>query len=143
MAAHSDHAKTPRRWRATTIAKACACHGSWNTGPSLSRGMPGTATAEASVAASDCAISRCSSHRFEIGLESVDRHLYGRVGVRAPQIAVVEAHRVKPLRALGAGRDDRIREHVAAVHPLHGTGMTAHVARQAGVGLRVNVPGAH
>src|SRR5262245_28644370 len=108
------------------MANACASHGSRKTGPSASHGMPGTASRARRAAAGSIVMSG----GVEIGLERIDRNLHGRVALRAPQLAAVEADRVEPLRAFALPGHDAVRKHVTPVQPLDHADMTAHVARQ-------------
>src|SRR6266487_1612833 len=99
------------------MAKACASHGSRNTEPSRSNGMPGT----------DCVTCRTGSlpivlfamdesRRLKIRLEGVDGDFQGRVGIRTPQFGPVEHHRVEPLRIVALIECDGIGKGVTSVH---------------------------
>src|SRR5262249_30700257 len=111
------------------MAKACASHGSRNTGPPESTGIPGKLAAAA-------------SGRLEVGFPGIDRDLEFRVALRAPQLAAVEAHGIEPLRIFAGARRVAVGKDVAAVHALDGAHVAADVARQAGVRARVQVLGA-
>src|SRR5499427_318977 len=121
------------------MAKACASHGSRNTGPSASRGIPGTASVARRVAARSMAISG----RLQIGLESFDRYRHRRIGVIAPQFARVEADGVEPLRMLALANRGSVREDVATLHALDNAGVPAHVTRQPGMRCWIDIPGPH
>ena len=94
------------------MAKACASHGSRNTGPFGVAGNAGHRLRSRALRRRD----RWRSGRLEIRLERVDRDLDRRVGVRAPQLA---ARRTPPCRAIADSRvpsiEARVRKHVAAV----------------------------
>src|SRR5262249_24603385 len=139
-AAHSGQVNTPRVCNATAMAKACASHGSRNTGPSASRGTPGTAAA----AGAPCARPHARLSRgIARGLERVDRHADGGIRVLAPQLTALEDHRVEPLRVLAPSRRGRVGEDVAAVDALDHADVSAHVTREARVRQGVEVPRAH
>src|SRR5687767_712615 len=121
------------------MAKACASHGSRNSGPCSSRGMPGTT----SMARRNVAGSTVISGGLQVRLEGLDRDRERRVGVRPPEVAAVENYSVEPLRVLAPARRDGVREDVAAAHCLDHPSTAARVARQAGVARRVYVLRVH
>src|SRR5450631_426753 len=122
------------------MAKACASHGSRNTGPPRSScGTPGTT----SVARRAAAGSTVMSGRFQIRLESLDRDSQGRVDVRPPEQAAVEHHGVEPLRILAPAGRDGVRKDVATAERLYHPFTAARVARQARVARRVDVLRVH
>src|SRR5262245_17970423 len=110
------------------MAKACASQGSRNTGPSASRGTPGTATAARMAACGSIPMSG----RLQIRFPGVDRDSRGRVAAIAPQLAPVEAHGVKPLRILARSRRVAVWENVTADDAFDRANRAAHIAGQAG-----------
>src|SRR5215471_14705301 len=86
---------------------------------------------------------RRPSGRLQIGLERVDRDLDRGIGVAAPELAAIKHDRVEPLRVLAFFRRRRIRKHMTAVIALDHADMATYIARQAGMGEGVNIPGAH
>src|SRR5262249_39980744 len=83
--------------------------------------------------------TRTISRRFKIGLPRLDRHRERRVGVLAPQFAALEAHGIEPLRVLACADRDGVGEDVEAAHAFDHARAAARVARQPGVGLRMDV----
>src|SRR5215510_6807393 len=98
------------------MAKAWASHGARKTGPSASRGMPGTASAACRAVCR--ATAKGSSGMLEIGLEGIDGNPDRRICIRAPQFARIEAHRVKPLRLFAFAGHEGVGKHVRAVNAL-------------------------
>src|SRR5215469_10872617 len=98
----------------SAIAKACASHGSRNTGPASSRGMPGTASAARRAAVGSTGMSG----RIEIGLKGVDRNLQRRIAVRPPQLAPLEEHGIEPLRVIARAGGGAVGKNVTAVQAL-------------------------
>src|SRR5262249_41662430 len=135
----SGQVKTPRSCNAKVMAKAWASHGSRNTGPSASRGTPGTATAARMAARG----SIVTSGWLQIGLPGIDGNLRSGVAVFAPQFASIEAHGVKPLRVLAGSRRIAVGEDVAADDALDRAQVAAYVARKARVRRRVDIFCAH
>ena len=80
------------------------------------------------------------SSRLEIRLEGVDRYLERRIGIRAPQFATLENHRIEPLWIIAEIGRDRIREHVATVAKLDYSDLSASIARQSRVCLGMDIP---
>src|SRR4029079_13112792 len=117
------------------MAKACASQGSRNTGPSASRGTPGTATAARMAACGSIAMSG----RLQVRLPGVDGNPRGGVAFITPEFVPVESHGVKPLRILAGSRRIAVRENVTADDAFDRTDVTAHVARQARVSQRIDV----
>src|SRR3989442_6423798 len=112
------------------MEKACASHGSRNTGPCASRGMPGTA----SVARRAAAGSTVMSGRLQVWLERLDRDLQGRVGGRAPELVAVEHHRVQPIRGLAPAPGGRIPGDLAAAERLDDAHIGKRVEPEGNVG---------
>src|SRR5882672_6902789 len=81
--------------------------------------------------------------RLQIRLPGLDRNLDGRIGGLAPEFAPVENHSVEPVRVLTLAVRDRVRKHVATPGAFDDAGMSAGIARQAGVAGRIDVAGAH
>src|SRR5215471_8158747 len=101
-AAHSFQVKWPSSDSLTASAKACACHGSANTGPSLSRGSFGSA-------------ERFSGLCIELDLlKVVIPHVYIHgvflPGLPAPQLSRFKTHRIHMLRLLAKEMCVRVRE---------------------------------
>src|SRR5688500_12373032 len=115
------------------MAKACASHGSRNTGPCSSRGMPGTAA----VAWRAAAGSNFGSGGLKVRLERLDRYGQRRIGMGAPEVARVEHHRVKPLRVLALPCRDRVGKDMAAAHRFDQAFMAARVTRKPRVRRRI------
>src|SRR4029077_20265147 len=104
-------------------------------GPSASRGTPGTAMA-ARIAAWG---SNPMSGRLQIGLPGVDRDFHGRITIRAPKLAAIEAHGVEPLRIFASAGRVAVRENMKSNHTLDGADMTAHIAWQPCVGEWIDI----
>src|SRR5579862_3827465 len=83
------------------------------------------------------------SCRFQIRLERVDRDLQRGIGILAPQFAAVEQHGVEPLRIVAFAEGRGVGKDVAAADRLDDPDFFARIARQPGVGLRMDVLGAH
>src|SRR3984957_4952025 len=83
------------------------------------------------------------SCRLQIRLERVDRDLQRGIGSLAPQFAAVEQHGVEPLRIVAPAERGGVGKDMAAADRLDDTDFFARVAWEAGVGLGVNVFGAH
>src|SRR6266478_7764640 len=81
--------------------------------------------------------------RLQIRLPGLDRHLDGRIGGLAPEFAPGENHSVEPMRVLTLAVRDRVRKHVATPDAFDDPGMSAGIARQAGMAWRIDVAGAH
>src|SRR5712691_12850503 len=113
------------------MAKACASHGSRNTGSPQSSGMPGRLAADA------------ASGRLEIGFPGIDRDLQLGIALGAPQFATLELHGIEPLRLLAGARRIAVGKHVAPADTLDRADMATHVARQTRMPARMHVPGAH
>src|SRR5262249_53377247 len=124
---------------ANVMAKACASQGSRNTGPSVSRGTPGTAMAARMAACGSIPMSG----RLQIGFPGVDRNFRGGVAPVTPQFAPVEAHGVKPLRILAGSRRIAVWKNVAADDALDRADVATHIARQASVRRRIDVLRTH
>ena len=133
----------PAVYSDSVSAKACASHGSRNTGPSASQGMLGTARgrvarrrdrlrSHARRYAGSRYGSNASIEIFEVGSAS---------GPHSSRL--VEHHRVEPLRIVALIGRDRVRIHVAAVAHLDHADLVAGVARQPRVRRRMDVLGAH
>src|SRR5262245_19367139 len=119
------------------MAKACASQGSRNTGPSASRGTPGTAIAARMPARGSSGMSGA----LQIRLPCVDRDFDRRIAVRTPQLASIEAHGVKPLRILSRASRAAAGTHMAADHAFDDANVTTHVSGQADVRLGIDVLG--
>src|SRR5829696_7177877 len=105
------------------MAKACASHGSRNTGPCSSCGRPGTAA----VASRAAAGSKFESGGLKVRLERLDRHRQRRIGIGTPELTAVENHGVKPLWVLAAPCRDRVGKDMAAPHRFDQPFMAARV----------------
>src|SRR5215468_5565668 len=92
-----------------------------------------------------CCALRMAGHRcrLQIRLPGLDRHLDGRIGGLAPEFAPVEDHSVEPVRVLTLAVRDCVRKHVASADAFDDAGMSAGIARQAGMAGRIDVAGAH
>src|SRR5262249_34783577 len=119
------------------MAKACASQGSRNTGPSASRGTPGTAIAARMPARGSSGMSGA----LQIRLPCVDRDFGGRIAVRAPKLASIETHGVKPLRIFSRALRVAVGKHVAANHAFDGANVTTHISGQAGMCRGIDIPG--
>src|SRR6476620_4689607 len=122
------------------MANAWASHGARKTGPFSSRGMPGRASAARRAAAGSM---DADSDMFEIRFKGFDGDFQFRLGIRAPKLASVEAHGVKPLRILALAGGDGVRKDVRAMQTLHHTDTAARVAWQTRVRRWMNVLRAH
>src|SRR6266536_6262008 len=107
------------------MAKACACHGSSNTGlPSSPRGSPTVS------GGADVMLRLPCSGRLKVVVPQVHVDAVARRGVWPPEFARLEAHAVHVLRIAALLGGTRIREDE---HPVVGFDPTApppHVARQ-------------
>ena len=99
-AAHSGQVNKPRSCKASAMAKACASHGSRKTGPSASRGMPGTASVAWCAVARSITPARDMARTRRSKPSASDRH----PGPTAPGL---EYHRIEPLRIFAGV--DRVR----------------------------------
>src|SRR5262245_31348077 len=98
------------------MAKACASHGSRNTGPpSASRGR---------------AASLSNSGRLKIRLPKIRMHVVARWVIFAPELLSREAHRVEPLRVVPAAGSARIGKHVGSICADDLARMATQIARQ-------------
>ena len=79
------------------MAKACASHGSRNTGPCSSRGMPGNGRRLRGAPRPDRTSSQAGSR---YGSKASTETVSVGSAFGAPELAAVEDHRVKPLRIL-------------------------------------------
>src|SRR6516164_7755168 len=81
--------------------------------------------------------------RFKIGLEGLDRDVDCRICVWTPQFVTGEHYGVQPLRIVTLIDGCRVRIHVTALTPFYDAQLSPRVARQACVGLRMDVSSAH
>src|SRR6516165_271404 len=81
--------------------------------------------------------------RFKIWLEGLYRDLNCRICVGPPQFVTGEHYGVQPLRIVALIDCYRVRIHVTALAPLHHAQLSSRIARQACVGLRIDVSGAY
>ena len=126
-AAHSVQVNTPRSCSASVMAKACASHGSRNTGPSASRGMLGHFLRGAGCGGLvDHFFLSPAPDRAPRRRPRPSRS--DRVG--APQFAAVEAHGVEPLRIFAGAERVAVGKNMAADDALDDAGMPAHITRQ-------------
>ena len=79
----------------------------------------------------------------EIWLEGLYRDLNCRICVWTPQFVTGEHYGVQPLRIVTLIDGCRVRIHVTALTPFYDAQLSPRVARQACVGLRMDVSSAH
>src|SRR5262245_14930811 len=125
----------PRSCSASVMAKACASQGSRNTGPSASRGTPGTAIAARMPARGSIDMSGA----LQIGLPRVDRDFGRRIAVRAPKLASIETHGVEPLRIFSRAGGVAVGKYMAAEHALDRADVPTHVSGQASMRRRIHI----
>src|SRR4051794_13301367 len=109
------------------MANAWASQGARKTGPLSSRGMPGMASAARRTAWGSMG---GDSDTFEVRFKRFDGDLQFRLGIWAPKLLGVEAHRVKPLWILTLAGSCGVRKDMRAMQPLHHAHTAACVARQ-------------
>src|SRR5215471_12946176 len=90
-----------------------------------------------------CGCCRTSLGRLQIWLEGIDRYINCWIGIRAPQFAPIEDHRIEPLRVVALADRNRIREHVTAAAKFDHAELSAGVARQPRVRPGMDIQGAH
>src|SRR5215468_2249765 len=81
--------------------------------------------------------------RLKIWLEGLYRDLNCRICVGPPQVVTGEHYGVQPLRIVALIDGYRVRIHVTALAPLHYAQLSPRIARQACVGLRMDVSSAY
>src|SRR5256885_2924121 len=111
------------------MAKACASHGSRNTGPSASRGIAGKASSR--------------SGRFKIRLPAIDRDGERRIGIVAPKLGPREDDGIDPLRVFAATMRIGVREYITASTAFDDPKLAARIARQPRVPGRMKVARPH
>src|SRR5215469_2124642 len=129
---HSRQVKKPASLSRTASAKACACQGSANTGPSASRGM-------ASVAAN----AATPSGRLKIVLPQIETDAIARTGGIAPKGACLELDGIERLRIFPLELRIAVGEHVRAMQGNDYAQFVTCIPRQARVRERMDVAGAH
>src|SRR5215470_2892935 len=83
------------------------------------------------------------SCRGKVGFEGFDRNRNRGISLLAPQFAAGKDDRIEPLRVLASADCGGIGKDMAAAHSLDRAELAASVARQAGMGCRIDVARAH
>src|SRR5262245_45955115 len=122
------------------MANAWASHGARKTGPLVSRGMPGTASAARRAASGSM---DDDSGMFQIRLKRLDGDFQLWIRVRAPKLLGIEAHGIKPLWIFALADSHGVRKHVSAMHALDHAHVSARITRQTRMRRRVDVFRAH
>src|SRR5215471_21213493 len=130
------------------MAKACASQGALNTGPSMSRGRLGSSRSSDGSARATAAQSTGgrvfagTSARLEVRFPAVDIH-GRRSGVLSPEIGGFESHRVQPLRLFPGSESIAVGKHVRPMHVHDRSRLATTIARQPGVGRRIDIERAY
>src|SRR5262249_15051303 len=126
IAAHSFQANKPFSYSASAMANAWASQGARKTGPLVSRGMPGTASAARRAASGSI---DDDSGMFQIRLERLDGNLQPWIRVCAPELPGIETNRIKPLWIFALADSHGVGKHVSAMQPFDYADVSARVTR--------------
>ena len=132
VSAHSFHVKCPCAESRTASAKACACHGSANTGPASSRGR---------LCNSGKQPFRSGTFKVVVPQVDVDR-IAGR-SLIAPKLTCRELHRVHMLSFLTQPMSVGIGENIDSVIAVDLTHFASRITGQPCMAGWIDIAGAH